>query len=72
MTDTVKLRKAIAAKGIKLGFVAEAVGLSCYGLQRKINNKSEFKAGEIAALSELLDLTTEERDEIFFARKRDE
>lgn len=67
MTDTVKLREAISQKGIKYCFVAKHLGLSQYGLQKKIENDTEFKASEINKVMELLSLSPAERDAIFFA-----
>lgn len=66
MTDTAALRARIKATGLKYNYIAPRTGLSPMGLQRKIENESEFKASEIKILSELLGLTREERDAIFF------
>lgn len=71
MTNSAKLRKVIKNRGMKYGFLAESLGLSGYGLQRKIDGKSEFKAKEIEKLSELLQLTLEHKEEIFFAKDVD-
>ena len=51
--------------------LAAALGLTPYGLQKKINNQTEFKASEILTLSEVLHLSEKERNAIFFAKKRD-
>ena len=57
MTDSNALRNMIKEKGFKLKFVAEQIGLTTYGLQLKIDNKNEFKTGEISALCELLEIS---------------
>lgn len=67
MTDEKKLREKIDKSGYKLVFVAEKCGLTYPGLLKKIRNETEFKASEIQTLKELLNLTTEEVNAIFFA-----
>lgn len=69
MTNTAALRQVISDRGIKLKFLAEKLGISPYGLSLKIENKNEFKAGEIKLLCELLGITSlKERERIFFAQ----
>ena len=72
MTDEKKLREKIDKSGYKLVFVAEKCGLTYPGLLKKIRNETEFKASEIQTLKELLNLTTEEVNAIFFAVHVDE
>lgn len=67
MTNTVELEVAIKRAGITKRKLAETLGLSEMGLYKKINNITEFKASEIAKLSEILDLPN--KDEIFFNQK---
>ncbi|WP_077611994.1 hypothetical protein [Clostridium sp. Marseille-P2415] len=68
MTDTVRLNDEIKTSGLKKGWIAAELGLSSYGFHRKINNASQFKAGEIKGLCQLLNITSlEKKDEIFFA-----
>lgn len=71
MTDTVLLRETIARSGIKYKALATALGLTPYGLQKKIDNRTEFKASEILALTDVLHLSEKERNAIFFAKMRD-
>ena len=66
MTNTKALREEIEKSGIKYKHIAESLGLSRYGLQRKIENDSEFKAGEIAGICSLLGIQADQRDKIFF------
>ena len=69
MTNTELLNKRIEASGYKRSYIAKAIGLkSAYGLSKKINNETEFKATEINALCELLNINSlEEKEAIFFA-----
>jgi len=68
MTDSKELRRLINEKGLKLGFVAQELDLSSYGLQKKIDNQNEFKISEVSKLCELLDIVdADERMRIFFA-----
>lgn len=67
MTDTLKLRQRIKDSGLRLGFIAKALGVSTYTLQRKLDNDSEFKISEVDTLSKLLGLTPNEKNELFFA-----
>lgn len=66
MTDSKLLREKIEESGYRLRFIAAKVGISYQCLLNKINNSSEFKAGEIQTLYTLLNLTEKERESIFF------
>lgn len=67
MTDTKALRDIIEEKGLKYKAVARNLGITPYGLQKKIENDTEFKASEVGKLSELLNLSTRQKERIFFA-----
>lgn len=67
MTNTGLLRQKIDDSGYKLRFIAKQVGITYAGFLKKINNETEFKASEIAILKDLLKLTDEEFNKIFFA-----
>ena len=67
MINTTLLRQKIDESGYKLTYLAEKCGLTYYGLMKKVNNETEFKASEIKVLKELLKLTNEEANKIFFA-----
>lgn len=71
MTDSYLLNYKIKESGIKLGTLADKLGLSRAGLYNKINGISEFYGGEILTLSEVLGLSTEDRENIFFNKKVD-
>lgn len=62
------LKTVINDSGVKLKFIALQLGLSEYGLRRKIEGISEFKNSEIVAISELLSLSVAQRENIFFAK----
>lgn len=68
MTNKELLEKAIKAKGVKKAFLAEKIGLSPAGFCNCLNNRAEFKASQINALCELLDIKSlAEKEAIFFA-----
>ena len=67
MTDSEALNKVIENSGLKLTFIARALKLSREGFYKKLNNQTEFKASEIVKMQEILNLSNEQRDEIFFA-----
>lgn len=71
MTNSSRFRAVVAERGMKYKFLAQELGLSPYGLQKKIDNDSEFKASEIEKLSILLSLPKDKRDDIFFAKESD-
>ena len=72
MTNTALLKKKIDDSGFKRNYIAKMIGITAYGLSRKIRNESEFKASEIEKLCNLLGITDfEERCAIFFASKVD-
>ena len=67
MTLTNELEAVIKRAGVTKREIARKLGLSEMGLYKKIHNETEFKASEIMALSQLLNLLPPERDAIFFA-----
>jgi transcriptional regulator with XRE-family HTH domain len=66
MTDTVLLENIIKQRRFTKSYIAEYLGLSRYGLIKKLNNVTEFKASEIAKLCLLLGIDAEQREAIFF------
>ena len=69
MTETRLLRMKIQESGLKMEFIANSLGISRYTLTKKVENESDFKAGEIDAMCQLLginDLTVKES--IFFTK----
>lgn len=61
-----ELRVAMKRKGMTYPKLAKALGIGYGTLWNKINHKTEFTLDEIQKLVELLDLTPEQRDQIFF------
>ena len=63
-----KLDKAIYESGLKLEAVASKMGINRVSLWNKIQGRTEFKASEITSLSKILNLSAEQRDDIFFGK----
>lgn len=69
MTNTELLKDLIGKSGLKVGFIAEYVGISRQSLWNKINNSSPFNQYEIDRMCEVLKITTlKQKEAIFFAR----
>lgn len=67
MTNTKMLADLIHTSGLKKGHIASKLGLSLVGFQRKVENKTQFKAEEISMLCTILDITSLElKENIFF------
>lgn len=66
MTNTAELLRIIEASGLKKKFIADSLGLTYYGFQRKVENKTEFKASEMDKLCNLLGLDMMDKERIFF------
>lgn len=67
MVDLELLNKVIDESGLKLGAICKSLGLTYQGLKNKLNGVRPFKVSEANALSDALHLSTEQREEIFFA-----
>lgn len=73
MTQTEKLRELIMDSGLKIGYIADKMGISRQTLAMKIENLTEFKPSEIAQLCEMLGIDSlEDKEDIFFAQEVDE
>ncbi len=66
MTNTLKLKAAIAESGMNQEQIAKMLGVSLCTFNYKLNGVSEFKASEIKKLSELLCLNSDKVMQIFF------
>jgi len=62
------LKSRIAREGFSQEKMAHKMGLTRNGLIKKLTGESEFWVDEVALLTELLNLTKEEEDTIFFGR----
>ena len=71
MTNTALLNYAIARSGMDRQGLANTIGLSLNSVQKKINNKIEFRQSEIQKVCNALELTNEEKESIFFAQAVD-
>lgn len=69
MTHSAKLKGKIVESGLNQTWIAEQLGMTLATFNYKVNNKTEFKASEIKKLAEILHLTANEVNEIFFADK---
>lgn len=65
------LKSKIDASGLKLTHIADQMGLSRQALYKKLNEYSPFTTKEAQALSDILDLSRNEREQIFFPSKVD-
>ena len=68
MTDTQLLEAMIERSGLKKCAISERVGIRPQALRAKVAGRYEFKQSEIAALTDILRLTDDEREQIFFAK----
>lgn len=67
MTNTRKLKALMVEHGFTQSELAMCLGISTHSLNRKINNKCEFKASEISNLIVLL--LIDDVNTIFFDTK---
>ena len=67
MTNTMLLRGRIKDSGYKMSFLAKQIDITPYSFQRKIDGLNEFTASEIKILCDILNISSLERDNIFFA-----
>lgn len=64
--DSLKLRSIMVQKEVNYRVAMNALGIGETAWYQKINGSSEFKLSEIQKLRELLDLSLEQIDQIFF------
>ena len=57
MTDTELLREKIDNSGYRFNWIAKQLNLTPYGLRKKINGETEFKATEIVKFQEILKIS---------------
>lgn len=70
MTDVEALKKCIEDSGMTMVFISKKTGILRETLYNRLSDeKSDFKASEIVKLADVLGLSNEERDAIFFANK---
>jgi len=66
MTNTLKLKAAMVARGLTQADLARLLNLSEQTMNYKINNRREFKASEIQMLISVLQIPSDQVDGIFF------
>lgn len=66
MVNTELLKTKIKESGFKMKFLADKLNLSEYGFALKVSGKNEFKLSEMKYLSEILNISNEDRNLIFF------
>ena len=67
MADVARLQEVIKDAGIKKSFIAQKMGITYQGYMKKESGKSEFLAGEIAVLKDILRLSNKEVVDIFLS-----
>lgn len=69
MTNSELLKKIIEESGLKIGFIADYVGISRQLLWKKINNLTPFNQYEIDKMCEVLKITSlRHKEAVFFAK----
>ena len=63
-----KLDNAIYESGLKLEAIARKMEINRVSLWNKIQGRTEFMDSEIKSLSQILNLSAEQRDDIFFEK----
>ena len=66
MTNLKLLREKIILSGLNRTAIAAALNMSMPTFYNRLSGESEFKASEIRWLTEVLNLSNDERDKIFF------
>ena len=61
------LRENKKKSGLRISFICDRLGLSREAFRLKMNGTREFKVSEMKTLCDVLELTPDVRDAIFFA-----
>lgn len=69
MIDVKLLEQKVEGSKLKRQAIYDALGISRWTWDNRMDGSGQFKLKEIQELCELLRLTAEERDLIFFAQK---
>lgn len=69
MTNSIMLNDVISDSGITITAIARKLGITREGFYKKLNNETEFKASEIVSMQNILNLSNQKRDAIFFAKE---
>lgn len=69
MVDTTRLNNIIDRSGIKKKYLAESMGLSAYGLAKKLKGENDFKVSEAVTICRLLGINkANDKVSIFFGK----
>lgn len=66
MTDINMLRDKIQESGLKMTYIANKLGISYPSFLARMKGEIEFRVDEVRTLKELLDLTDDEVNKIFY------
>ena len=66
MTDKALLKSFLALKSMTMQELSDKTGINLSSLNYKLNEAREFRQSEIKAIQDVLELSNEERDNIFF------
>lgn len=69
MTDFKMLRGKMDDSGMTMTAIASKSGILRETLYNRLNGKGDFTASEMMGLAKTLNLSNQERDEIFFAKE---
>lgn len=67
-TDAQLLEEKIESTGLKVGFIIEKLGISRTSWYKKKAGKIPFRVSEIYVISDLCNMTDEEKSKIFFSK----
>lgn len=67
MIDYARLKGLMAERGLEVTKLAEILGISRQAASQKINGKSAISITDARTIAQVLHMTKEERDSIFFS-----
>ena len=67
MVNTSVLDLKIEQSGLRTSYIIEKIGISKQAFYKKKENKTPFRIAEMYVLSDLLNLSDQEKQNIFFA-----
>ena len=68
MVNTQLLEEKIKASGMKIYYIVDCLGISRMAFNNKKTGKVDFRKSEVYVLCDLLHLTADEKQEIFFPK----
>lgn len=68
MANLIVLKDKVKESGLKKSYIAERLGITRQSFSNKLNGVSDFKIEEMSNMCEVLDLSEEERDNIFLCK----